>query len=177
MDFSEKNHYIDIFADFYFLYIVFPVLYLIGTYHIYLKQKSSLKPQVTLIIIALIDLSLSSIGLGIYIFFLRADVGINSGVMRLLKCLITLLAFFKSLDNILGQVDSFLAIWRPHYYSKVNGDTKRLNSKIQNFQVITNKRILVFSSVLKLLSGSLIMLIGRYFILNMQFIHHNHDST
>ena len=133
MDFSEKTHPIDIFADFYFLYIVFPVLYLIGTYHIYLKQKSSLKPQVTLIIIALIDLSLSSIGLGIYIFFLRADVGINSGVMRLLKCLITLLAFFKSLDNILGQVDSFLAIWRPHYYSKVNGDYEKVKFKNSKF--------------------------------------------
>ena len=132
MDFSERNHHIDRFSDFYFLYVVFPVFYLIGTYHIYLKQRTSLKPQVTLIIIALIDLSLSSIGLGIYIFFLRADLGNNSGVMRSLKCFITLLAFFKSLDNILGQVDSFLAIWKPHKYTKVNGDKKKF--KIQSLK-------------------------------------------
>ena len=120
MNSTNGNPHIVRIADFYFLYVVIPVFYLIGTYHIYEKQKTSLNPQVILIIINLIDLSLYSIVLGIYIFFLRSlDPGNNSDGLRLLKCFVILLAFFKSLDNILGQVESFIAISKPLSHTKV----------------------------------------------------------
>ena len=96
-------------ADFYFLYVVIPIFYLIGTFHIYEKQKDCLKPQIILIIINLIDISLHSIVLGIYIFFLKA-LDLSSAALEIFNCVVILLAFFKSMDNILGQIDAFLSI-------------------------------------------------------------------
>ena len=96
-------------ADFYFLYVVIPIFYLIGTFHIYEKQKDCLKPQIILIIINLIDISLHSIVLGIYIFFLKA-LDLSSTALEIFNCVVILLAFFKSMDNILGQIDAFLSI-------------------------------------------------------------------
>ena len=91
-----------------------------GTYHIYQKQKDSLKPQIILIIINLIDTSLYSIALGLYIYLLRSwDFDKSSTAHKIFQCVVLLLGFFKSMDNILGQLDTYLAISKPNDYRTV----------------------------------------------------------
>ena len=117
---SEISVILNISEHSYLLYVAVPFFVLIGAYHIYQKQRLCLVPQIILVILNLIDAALYGISLGIYIFLWRdVELDKNSTVLQTAEFLVILLAFFKSLDNILGQLDIYMAMSKPSEYTKV----------------------------------------------------------
>ena len=101
-------------------YVAVPFFVLVGAYHIYQRQRLCLVPHIVLVIINLVDAAFYGISLGIYIFLLRAlELDENSPILKTVEFLVILLAFFKSFDNILGQLDIFMAMSEPSNYTEV----------------------------------------------------------
>ena len=118
---SENSVIKNISEHSYLLYVAVPFFVLVGAYHIYQRQRLCLVPQIVLVIINLVDAAFYGISLGIYIFLLRALElwNKNSPILKTVEFLVILLAFFKSLDNILGQLDIFMAMSEPSNYTEV----------------------------------------------------------
>ena len=117
---SEISVIINISEHSYLLYVAVPFFVLVGAYQIYQKQRLCLVPQIILVVLNLVDAALYGISLGIYIFLWRdLELDKNSTVLKTAEFLVILLAFFKSLDNILGQLDIYMAMSKPSEYTKV----------------------------------------------------------
>ena len=133
----------------YLLYVVVPIFVLVGACHIYLKQRLCLVPQIILVIINLVDAAFYSISLGIYIFLWRdIELDRNSTGLKTAGCLVILLAFFKSLDNILGQLDIYLAMSKPSKYTKVTGYFEKLQQSLKEFSSLSQTKELYYSLLL-----------------------------
>ena len=117
---SGNSIIINISEHSYLLYVVVPFFVLLGAFHIYQKQRLCLVPQIILVIINLVDAAFYAILLGIYILLWRdLELDINSPVVKTAGFWVILLAFFKSLDNILGQLDIYIAMSKPSKYTEV----------------------------------------------------------
>ena len=82
---------------------------------------------------------------------------------RVLECIFISATFFKCLDNILQQIDFYLAISRKEKCCEVRNIISNFVFIIKpKTQINTTRRTLVFTSILKCISG-LFITTGNYF--------------